>query len=119
MVSENQTLAISNYKNTIFIYKVSTGSSSSNKTSTIVLDDTRSGRMLWVKNTTTNELHIKPASGTIILEGRNYVHTANNVLNLSSAGDGMMFIFCPGSGSVGSTTYNVGVWEAFKHPRDW
>ena len=116
---EAQTLMISDYKSTILIYKVSKGSSNSNKTSTIVLDDTRSGRMIWVKNTTTNELYIKPASGTIILEGRNYTHTADNALNISSAGDGMMFIFCPGAGSVGSVHYTVGIWEGFKHPRDW
>lgn len=116
---ENQTKKISDYKSIIFMYKTSTETSQSNKTSTIVLDDTRSGRMIWVKNTTNNELYIKPASGTIILEGRNYVHTADNVLNLHSVGDGMMFIFCPGAGSVGSVHYTVGVWEGFKHPRDW
>nr|DAG73057.1 MAG TPA: tail protein [Caudoviricetes sp.] len=119
MIWETQTKKISEYKNVILMYKTSTGSSSSNKTSTIVLDDTRSGRMLWVKNTTNDKLFVQPSAGTIILVGRNTVFAYGTSLEINSPGDGMMFIFCPGTGSVGSTSYTVGVWEGFKHPRDW
>lgn len=117
---EGQTAWLSgDNKHTILFRKVNKSTLSSNKSSTLILDDTRSGRMFWVRNETDNPFYIKPTAGTIIVEGRNYVHTTNNALNLSTKGDGMMFIFCPGSGSIENVSYTVGIWEGFKHPRDW
>lgn len=118
-LSEGQTAWLSGDNKYRILFRKVNMNTSSNKSSTLILDDTRSGRMFWVRNQTDYDFYIKPIDGTIIVEGRNYVHTADNALNLCSRGDGMMFIFFPGSGRVENVYYSVGIWEGFKHPRDW